>query len=81
MIKAFFELNAHHFYDDDGIINEQAQCQNEGAKANLMQINAIFIHQYECRRHDDRNGEGHHDTGANAEGCKADEQYYGDGFE
>ena len=46
-----------------------------------MQINAIFIHQYECGGYDDRNGEGHHDTGANAEGCKADEQYDGDGFE
>ena len=81
MVKAFFEFNAHHFYDDDGVIYEQAQRQDEGAKANLMQINAIFIHQYKGSGHDNRNGEGHDDARANAERRKADEQYDGDGFE
>ena len=81
MVKTLFELNAHHFHDDNGIINEQAQRQDEGAKANFMQINTIFIHQYKGGGHDDRNGKGHHDARSNAKGRKADEQYDGDGFE
>ena len=81
MVKAFFKLNAHHFYNDDGVIYEEAQWQDKGTKANLMQINAVFVHQHKDGGYNDRNGESHYNTSANAKGRKAYEQYDGDGFE
>ena len=66
-IPAFLQLHHHHLDGDDGVVHQQAECDDQRPERNAIEVPAGGMHHRRDQREHQRHRRGDHDAGAPAE--------------
>jgi hypothetical protein len=73
-------MRHHHFDGDHGVVDQQAEGDDERAQRNPLKVDAVKLHRHEHRGEHQRDRERDHGTRAQAQADQTDTEYDGDGF-
>ena len=83
-VPALLHLHDHHLDRDDGVVDEQAERDDQRAERDAVQVEMDDAHDDEGDGEHQRNRQRHHDAGAPAERQEADQEHdaerLGEGF-
>ncbi|MGY4425759.1 hypothetical protein ACVWY2_008208 [Bradyrhizobium sp. JR6.1] len=74
-VPALFHFHHHHLDRDDGVVDQEAERNDQRAERDAVQIERHRVHHDEDDAEHQRHRECHHDAGAPAERDKGDEQH------
>jgi hypothetical protein len=77
-VVALLDLHHHHLDRDDGVVDEKAERDDEGAERDAVEVDAEDRHRHEGDREHERHRERHHDAGAPAERQEAHHEHDGE---
>ena len=80
LVVAVLEPRDHRFDRDHGVVDQQAERDDERAERDALQVDPEELHGDEHDGEHERDREGHHGAGAQAEAEQADRQDDGDGL-
>ena len=78
LVVALLHLGDHHLDRDHGVVDQQAERDDERAERDALQRDAGELHHHEGDGEHQRDGDGDHDAGPPAERQEADRQHDGD---
>ena len=81
LAQALLDLARHHLDGDHGVVDQQAQRDDQRPGGNAVQVDAEVAHAEKGRRHHPGNGDGHHQAGAQAQAEEAHHQHDGQRLE
>ncbi len=74
-VPALLHLHHHHLDGDDGVVDQEAERDDEGAERDAVEIEPGRVHHQEHDREHERHRQRHHDAGAPAEREEAHHQH------
>jgi len=80
LVVALFELGDHHLDRDHGVVDQQAEGDDQRAERDALQRDAGELHDDERHRQHQRDGDCHHHAGPPAERQETHQKHDRDGF-